>query len=107
MVNFSARCDVRRLVDDLIRIGRMKGIVSSFTAYLLTSKKGLILFYFVCFWQNLEQPFDVFEENGQFRRAPPVVRVEKMFEHAESKLPGRPEFLLCLLPERKNSDLYG
>jgi hypothetical protein len=70
-------------------------------------KKGLTLFYFVCFWQILEPPFDVFEENGQFRRAPPVVRVEKMFEHAKSKLPGPPEFLLCLLPERKNSDLYG
>ena len=92
---------------DLIRIGSMKGIVSSFTTYLLTSKKGLTLFCFVCFWQIFEQPFDVFEENGQFRRAPPVVRVEKMFELAQSKLPGEPEFLICLLPERKNSDLYG
>lgn len=55
----------------------------------------------------IDQPFDVFEENGQFRRAPPVVRVEKMFELVQSKLPGAPQFLLCLLPERKNSDLYG
>jgi len=36
-----------------------------------------------------------------------VVRVEKMFELVQSKLPGAPQFLLCLLPERKNSDLYG
>jgi len=36
VVNFSARCDVRGLVRDLIKCGGMKGIVSSFT-YLLTS----------------------------------------------------------------------
>ncbi|XP_004491186.1 protein argonaute 4-like [Cicer arietinum] len=82
VVNFSARCDVRGLVRDLIKCGGMKGIL-------------------------IEQPFDVFEENSQFRRAPPVVRVEKMFEFVQSKLPGAPQFLLCLLPERKNSDLYG
>ncbi|KAJ8436293.1 hypothetical protein Cgig2_023344 [Carnegiea gigantea] len=35
------------------------------------------------------------------------VRVEKMFEDVQSKLPGPPKFLLCLLPERKNYDLYG
>lgn len=67
---------------------------------------GLIFFLFGL-WQMIEDPFDVFEENGQFRRAPPLVRVEKMFEHMMSKLPGAPKFLLCLLPERKNSDLYG
>ncbi|WJX64437.1 Protein argonaute-4 [Trifolium repens] len=82
VVNFSTRCDVRGLVRDLIKCGGMKGIA-------------------------VEQPFDVFDENGQFRRAPPLVRVEKMFEFAQSKLPGAPKFLLCLLPERKNSDLYG
>lgn len=36
-----------------------------------------------------------------------MVRVEKMFEEVQSKLPGQPQFLLCVLPERKNSDLYG
>jgi eukaryotic translation initiation factor 2C len=49
----------------------------------------------------------VFQENPQTRRAPPMVRVEKMFEDMKSKLPHGPQFLLCLLPERKNSDLYG
>ncbi|KAJ8424386.1 hypothetical protein Cgig2_000587 [Carnegiea gigantea] len=34
------------------------------------------------------------------------VRVEKMFDDVQSKLPGPPKFLLCLLPERKNCDLY-
>ncbi|KAL2540955.1 Protein argonaute 4 [Abeliophyllum distichum] len=48
VVNFSARCDVRGLVRDLMK--------------------------------NVEAPFDVFEENPQYRRAPPVVRIEKLFE---------------------------
>ncbi|XP_022866891.1 protein argonaute 4-like isoform X1 [Olea europaea var. sylvestris] len=82
VANFSARCDVRGLVRDLIKVGEMKGI-------------------------SVEAPFDVFEENPQFRRAPPLVRVEKMFEEIQSKLPGAPKFLLCLLPERKNCDIYG
>ncbi|XP_030458575.1 protein argonaute 4-like [Syzygium oleosum] len=82
VVNFSARCDVRGLVSNLIKCGDMKGI-------------------------HIDQPFEVIEESHQFRRAPPVVRVEKMFEEIQSKLPGAPQFLLCLLPERKNSDLYG
>nr|ACZ04920.1 argonaute 4-like protein [Pelargonium x hortorum] len=82
VVNFSARCDIRGLVRDLIKCGEMKGI-------------------------RVEAPFDVFEESPQCRRAPPMVRVEKMFEDIQSKLPGAPQFLLCLLPERKNSELYG
>ncbi|XP_073037967.1 protein argonaute 4-like [Primulina eburnea] len=82
VVNFSARCDVRGLIRDMTRIGEMKGI-------------------------KVEAPFDVFEENSQFRRAPPLVRVEKMLEEVQSKLPGQPKFLLCLIPERKNCDIYG
>ncbi|OMO85353.1 Argonaute/Dicer protein, PAZ [Corchorus capsularis] len=82
VVNFSARCDVRRLVQDLTRCADMKGI-------------------------HINPPFDVFEENNQNRRLSPVLRVEKMFNDIQSKLPGAPQFLLCLLPERKNSDLYG
>ncbi|GAY50846.1 hypothetical protein CUMW_129820 [Citrus unshiu] len=82
VVNFSARCDIRSLVRDLIKCGEMKGIL-------------------------IDQPFDVFEESPQYRRSSPVVRVEKMFDEIQSKLPGAPQFLLCLLPERKNSDLYG
>ncbi|GAB4859272.1 Protein argonaute-4 [Ancistrocladus abbreviatus] len=82
VVNFSARCDVRSLIRDLIKCGELKGI-------------------------HIDAPFDVFEENPQCRRAPPLVRVEKMFEEIQSKLPGAPQFLLCLLPERKNCDIYG
>ncbi|KAK9677936.1 hypothetical protein RND81_11G176900 [Saponaria officinalis] len=82
VVNFSARCDVRNLVRDLNKCAGMKGI-------------------------GIEDPFDIFEESPQNRRAPPLVRVEKLFEEVQSKLPGAPKFLLCLLPERKNCDLYG
>ncbi|XVF05656.1 hypothetical protein REPUB_Repub05bG0191400 [Reevesia pubescens] len=82
IVNFSARCDINNLVRDLTRCGEMKGI-------------------------RIDPPFDVFQEMNQNRRLSPVVRVEKMFEDIQSKLPGAPQFLLCLLPDRKNSDLYG
>ncbi|KAK8988403.1 hypothetical protein V6N11_029794 [Hibiscus sabdariffa] len=82
VANFSARCDPNNIVQSLIRCGGMKGI-------------------------QIAHPFDVFTEMGQNRRLPPVVRVEKMFEMIQSKLPGAPQFLLCLLPDRKNSDLYG
>ncbi|KAM7528269.1 hypothetical protein LguiB_031679 [Lonicera macranthoides] len=82
VVNFSARCDARGLVKDLIRCADSKGV-------------------------QIDAPFDVFEENPQSRRAPPMVRVEKMFEQIQSKLPGAPQFLLCLLPERKNCEVYG
>nr|DAD43168.1 TPA_asm: hypothetical protein HUJ06_001398 [Nelumbo nucifera] len=85
VVNFSARCDIRSLVRDLIKCGEQKGIF-------------------------IEPPFDVFEENGQSRdskRIPSPLRVERMFEQIKSKLPGQPQFLLCILPERKNSDIYG
>ncbi|XP_077248856.1 protein argonaute 4A-like [Tasmannia lanceolata] len=82
VVNFSARCDIQKLCRDIIRCGEQKGVF-------------------------IDQPFDVFEENSQWRRAPPAVRVEKMFEQMQSKLPGAPQFLLCILSERKNSDIYG
>ncbi|KAL0875862.1 hypothetical protein Bca101_025567 [Brassica carinata] len=83
VVNFSARCDTNRLIPDLIRCGNMKGI-------------------------NVEPPYEyVFQENAQFRNAPAHIRVEKMFEQIQSKLPGKPKFLLCILAERKNSHVYG
>ncbi|CAL4964194.1 unnamed protein product [Urochloa decumbens] len=82
VVNFSARCNIRDLVRDLIKCGGMKGI-------------------------KVEDPFDAFEENPSMRRAPAVRRVEDMFEQVKTKLPGAPKFLLCVLSERKNSDVYG
>jgi len=41
------------------------------------------------------------------RRAPVSRRVDDMFEQIKSKLPGAPRFLLCLLSERKNCEVYG
>ncbi|KAJ1264418.1 hypothetical protein BS78_09G261800 [Paspalum vaginatum] len=82
VVNFSARCDLQNLIRDLIRNASAKGI-------------------------QMERPFDVFEESPSMRRAPVSRRVDSMFEQIKSKLPGAPRFLLCLLPERKNCEIYG
>ncbi|KAF0911750.1 hypothetical protein E2562_011746 [Oryza meyeriana var. granulata] len=82
IVNFSARCDMSRISRDLINCGRTKGII-------------------------IERPFTLVDEDSQARRCTPVVRVERMFEKVKANLPGPPEFLLCVLPERKNCDLYG
>lgn len=83
VVNFSARCDVRNLCLDLARIGETKGI-------------------------SFSPPKAVFEELAQFRRAPPPIRVDKMFDQLMSEFPTEPpRFILCLLPDRKNCDLYG
>ncbi|GAB4836180.1 Protein argonaute-4 [Ancistrocladus abbreviatus] len=83
VVNFSARCDIRGLIRDIIKCGEKKGIMIS-------------------------SPFDfIFEENPQNRRDPAPVRVDRMIEMIKSKLPGPPQLLLCILPERKNSDVYG
>ncbi|KAG8049565.1 hypothetical protein GUJ93_ZPchr0009g1049 [Zizania palustris] len=82
IVNFSARCDMSRISRDLINCGRSKGII-------------------------IERPFTLVDEDSQARRCTPFVRVERMFEKVKANLPGPPEFLLCVLPERKNCDIYG
>ncbi|CAH1444767.1 unnamed protein product [Lactuca virosa] len=82
VVNFSARCDASYLSRELINCGRNKGII-------------------------IDRPFSLMEEDPQNRKFGPVIRVEKMFDQILAKLPGAPQFLLCILPERKNSDLYG
>ncbi|KAJ3669410.1 hypothetical protein LUZ60_011360 [Juncus effusus] len=80
--NFSARCDMSHISREIINCGRNKGM-------------------------QIDRPFTVIEEDRQNIRAGPVIRVEKMFEKIRKELPGPPDFLLCILPERKNSDLYG
>ncbi|KAJ4839043.1 Protein argonaute 4B [Turnera subulata] len=82
IVNFSARCDMQHLSLTLSKCGDMKGI-------------------------SISSPFDCFEESHQVRRESAPVRVERMFEIIKKRLPGPPQFLLCILPERKNSDIYG
>uniref|UniRef100_A0A453T8R4 Piwi domain-containing protein n=1 Tax=Aegilops tauschii subsp. strangulata TaxID=200361 RepID=A0A453T8R4_AEGTS len=84
VVNFSARCDARGLVRDLTRIAIAMGI------------------------QEIEDPHgDAIEESPAVRRAPASRRVDEMFAQLKSKLPGQPKFLLCLLPARKNCEIYG
>jgi hypothetical protein len=41
------------------------------------------------------------------RKSNPVARVEKMFDLLTSKLTRDPKLILCVLPERKNCDIYG
>ncbi|KAJ4768954.1 Argonaute family protein [Rhynchospora pubera] len=80
--NFSARVDMSHVSREIINCGRSKGI-------------------------HIARPFTLVEEDRQWLRAGPVVRVDKMFEKIRAQLPGPPQFLLCILPERKNSELYG
>ncbi|XP_031265880.1 protein argonaute 4A-like [Pistacia vera] len=82
IVNFSARYDRRNLCNTLLRCAEMKGI-------------------------NLNSTFEVFEEICQVSREPASYRVDKMIEMAKSKLLAPPQLLLCILPERKNSEIYG
>ncbi|GKC47471.1 argonaute 16-like protein [Tanacetum coccineum] len=77
VVNFSAKCDASHLSRELINCGMNRGII-------------------------IDRPFSLTEEDPHNRKYGPVTRVEKIFEHIIQKLPGIPEFLLCILPERKN-----
>lgn len=47
------------------------------------------------------------EEDQHSRRASPVDRVENMFEQMMAKMSDAPSFILCVLPEKKNSNIYG
>ena len=58
--------------------------------------------------QKIEYPYcDVIEESPSARRAPASRRVDEMFAKINSNPPGDPKFLLCLLPNRKNCEIYG
>ncbi|KAH9616772.1 hypothetical protein KSS87_014538 [Heliosperma pusillum] len=82
IVNFSSRCDTSYLSRELISCGMRKGM-------------------------DIERPYALIEENQQMRKATPLARVDAMFEKLQDKLPDKPEFILCVLPERKICDLYG
>ncbi|CAM0944016.1 unnamed protein product [Alopecurus aequalis] len=81
VVNFSARCDVQGLVRDLKRLARGKGV-------------------------EIDEPYIIIEENPSMRRRHVSDRVDEMCDQIKS-LPGPPKFLMCLLPERKNCEVYG
>ncbi|XP_027344511.1 protein argonaute 16 isoform X2 [Abrus precatorius] len=82
VVNFSARCDTSYISRELIKCGMSKGI-------------------------NIERPYTLIEEEPQLRRSDPLTRVDKMFDLLTSKLTKEPRLILCVLPERKNCNIYG
>ncbi|KAH7672237.1 eukaryotic translation initiation factor 2C protein [Dioscorea alata] len=82
IVNFSARCDLSYISRELINCGRIKGI-------------------------HIGQPLTLLEEDRRWVRAGPVVRVEKMLDSLAARIKVKPQFILCVLPERKNCDIYG
>ncbi|XP_058180389.1 protein argonaute 16-like [Rhododendron vialii] len=83
VINFSTCCDTSHLSRELINCARNKGL-------------------------HIKGPHTLIEEDPRYGSSSPVVRVEKMFEKIVSKFPSRrPQFLLCILPERKTSDIYG
>ncbi|MFS7921905.1 putative post-transcriptional gene silencing PAZ-Argonaute family [Helianthus anomalus] len=82
VVNFSTKFDASYLSRELIDCGMNKGII-------------------------INRPFSLMEEDPHNRKYGPVVRVEKMFDHILAKFTRAPQFLLCILPEKKNCDLYG
>ncbi|KAL1205751.1 Protein argonaute 6 [Cardamine amara subsp. amara] len=82
VVNFSFPCDSSQISRELISCGRKKGI-------------------------EIDRPFALVEEDPQSKKAGPVERVERMIAKMMKKFPDPPHFILCILPERKNSDIYG
>ncbi|URE28760.1 DUF1785 domain containing protein [Musa troglodytarum] len=82
IVNFSSRCDLSHLSRELTKCARNKG-------------------------SNFEEPSVLLEEDREWMRSGPMVRVEKMFKKMEAKFAGPPRFILCVLPEKKTCDIYG
>ncbi|KAK7322500.1 hypothetical protein VNO77_25881 [Canavalia gladiata] len=82
IVNFSSTCDIDLLCTLLKSCAEVKGI-------------------------RINHPCRVFVEDSCFRNDPAHVRVEKMYANVKSNMPGLLQLLLCILPERKNCDIYG
>lgn len=92
-------------------LSTVEGVKELYVTYVYCNDFGLydfnLLHMHLYILQLIERPFTLIEEDPQSRRGSPVARVEKMFEQIKEKLPGPPEFILCVLAERKNSDIYG
>uniref|UniRef100_A0A7N0RIH9 Argonaute 4 n=1 Tax=Kalanchoe fedtschenkoi TaxID=63787 RepID=A0A7N0RIH9_KALFE len=82
VVNFSAPCDTSHISRELINCGIKKGV-------------------------HIERPHTLIEEDQLSKRCSSIVRVDRMIEKIIGKLPRAPQFLLCVLPEKKNCELYG
>ncbi|KAK6928957.1 Protein argonaute, N-terminal, partial [Dillenia turbinata] len=82
IVNFSARCDIRYLTRALIKCAEMKGIV-------------------------MNEPLKVYQEDPKCRREVALTRVDTILNYMKSDFKNPPRFILCILPEKKNCDVYG
>ncbi|KAK4489003.1 hypothetical protein RD792_004794 [Penstemon davidsonii] len=83
VVNFSTHQDMHSICLMLAKIGSTIGMV-------------------------INPPLSLFEENPKYKKKPPSVRVEMMFELMQSKFKkDPPHFILCFLADKKPSDLYG
>ncbi|TVU22667.1 hypothetical protein EJB05_32382, partial [Eragrostis curvula] len=84
VVNFSAACDdARDLARRIIDCGNAKGM-------------------------QIDREDAIIEETHERRRESAQTRVDAMFQQISSKFPHQwPSFLLCILPEKKNCDIYG
>ena len=49
----------------------------------------------------------ILEESSQEKNRNPVDTMERMLSQMKSRIPSPPQFFLCILPQRKNNDLYG
>lgn len=117
VVNFSFPCDSSHISRELISCGMRKGIVgfvdtlSIFIWCVLCSVELCLVIYKVWIWfvksQEIDRPFALVEEDPHYKKAGPVERVEKMIAKMKLKFPDPPHFILCVLPERKTSDIYG
>uniref|UniRef100_A0A0E0C0M7 Piwi domain-containing protein n=1 Tax=Oryza meridionalis TaxID=40149 RepID=A0A0E0C0M7_9ORYZ len=80
VVNFSARCNAHHLAQRLIHCGNLKGL-------------------------PVDPEDHVFQERSHMGRERAETRVNDMFQQLLSG--DKPSFVLCVLPERKNCDIYG
>ncbi|BAD81109.1 zwille protein -like [Oryza sativa Japonica Group] len=80
VVNFSAQCNAHHLAQRLIHCGNLKGL-------------------------PVDPEDHVFQERSHMGRERAETRVNDMFQQLLSG--DKPSFVLCVLPERKNCDIYG
>ncbi|KAK9988747.1 hypothetical protein SO802_028986 [Lithocarpus litseifolius] len=81
VVNFSTPCETFLFSQELINCGKDMGII-------------------------IDKPYRVIEEKSEFISAGPVKRVEEMFKQVREAIT-HVQIILCVLPKRKNSDIYG
>lgn len=72
--------------------------------HLLDTSTQLFSMYIL---QKIARPEPIVIEQRNNQRLPAAERVNLMMQELKSKMQSPPAFMLCILPERKTSDLYG